>query len=88
MPFDLARHPNPRVRDLIAKGRRLEVHCNKCARFRTFDAGELPLPLEEIVPALQGRFRCSRCGSRETQARPHYPDARGHRELLSTASTS
>ena len=42
-PFDPARRPNAvRVRDLIASGRRLEVHCN--AWFRTFDPGRLPAP--------------------------------------------
>ena len=61
-----------RIRNLIAEGRRLEVHCNKCARFRTLDPSDLPLPGEPSVPALEGLFRCTRCGSRETQARPHY----------------
>jgi hypothetical protein len=27
---------------------------------------------ESYVPALAGRFRCTRCGSRQTEARPHY----------------
>lgn len=27
------------------------------------------------VPSLAGRFRCTRCGSRETEARPEFPSA-------------
>ena len=76
MRFDPAKWPNAvRVRDLIAKGTPLEVHCNRCAWSRTFDPAELPLDPESFVPALAGRFRCTRCGSRETEARPHYSRA-------------
>ena len=74
MPFDPARWPNAvRVRDLIAKGTPLEVHCSRCAWCRI--PAELPLDPESYVPALVGRFRCTRCGSGDTEARPHYSRA-------------
>jgi hypothetical protein len=35
----------------------------------------VPLPAEAPLPALEGRFRCERCGSRQTSARPHFEEA-------------
>ena len=32
----------------------------------------LPIAATVLVPSLEGRFRCGRCGSRDTQARPEY----------------
>ena len=61
MRFDPAKWPNAvRVRDLIAEGTPLEVHCNRCAWSRTFDPAELPLDPDSFVPALAGRFPCTR----------------------------
>ena len=78
MAFNPAKHPTAvRVGDLIEAGRMIQVHCNKCAHYRLMDPAELPLSASVFVPALGGRFRCTRCGSRETEARPHYPPHAG-----------
>jgi hypothetical protein len=42
------------------------------AHTANFDPAALPLAPETILPALAGRFRCTRCGSRETEARPDH----------------
>jgi hypothetical protein len=74
MGFDPAKWPTAfRIGDLIAKKMLLGVHCNKCGRFRTLDPAAVPIANETYVPALDRRFKCTRCGSRETQARPHFP---------------
>lgn len=73
MPFDPARWP-----DAVTVGRLVEtdvplgIHCRRCGRFRSVPAGEVGLDLATPVPALEGRFRCSRCGSTATEARPDY----------------
>ncbi len=73
MIFDPAKYPNAvTIGYLIEYGMALEVHCLKCGRFRTMAPAETGIPPETPVPALAGRFKCSRCGSRETEARPHY----------------
>jgi hypothetical protein len=79
MPFDPARWPNAvRVGDLIAGRIPLGIHCGKCSRYVVADPAALPLAPESYVPALAGRFRCTRCGSRQTEARPEY-SRRGER---------
>ena len=58
-------------RALIADGERMEVHCYDCGRCRVMDPASLPLSPDEFVAGLGGRFRCTRCGSRKTEARGH-----------------
>ena len=72
MPFDSRWPDAATIAYLIERGLPLQTHCNKCGRARNFDPTTLPLAPETIVPALEGRFRCTRCGSRETSARPDY----------------
>ena len=69
MPFDASRWPDPAtIAHLIERRLPLQAHCNKCGRSANFDPTTLPLAPETIVPALEGRFRCTRCGSRETSS--------------------
>ena len=73
MSFDPAKWPNAvTLADLVESGTPLGVHCFKCARFAVMEPAELGIDMATPVPALGGRFRCSRCGSKETEARPHY----------------
>ena len=44
------------------------VHCMKCARHVVLDPATLHLAPETPVPSLAGRFRCTRCGSKQTEA--------------------
>jgi hypothetical protein len=65
---------------LIEQGLPLGVHCLPCGCYAALDPAALPLAPTVPVPALEGRFRCGRCGSRDTTARPEYgapskPDA-------------
>ncbi|MGQ7794575.1 hypothetical protein ACUN0C_19395 [Faunimonas sp. B44] len=70
MSFDPARHPSAvRLRDLIEGGIPLGIHCIRCGKFSAIDAGGLGLDPNTFVLALAGRFRCSRCGSRNSEAR-------------------
>lgn len=74
MPFDPAKYPDAiTVGQLIERGMKIGLHCFDCAHFAVADPAALPLKHEEFVPALGGRFRCTRCGSVKTEARPHFP---------------
>ena len=76
MPFDAQRWPNAvTIRDLIAE--RVGVHCQKCARHVLMDPAKLHLAPETLVPSLAGRFKCKRCGSKQTEARPEWPGRDG-----------
>ncbi len=71
--FDPAKYPQAvTIGGLIEKGMELEIHCYKCAHYVTRDPGGLGFGLATPVAFLAERFRCSRCGSTETEARPHY----------------
>lgn len=73
MAFDPARYPDAAtIGYLIGRGMELEIHCIACAHYALRDPAELGLDPATPVPALAARFRCSRCGSKDTQARPHY----------------
>jgi hypothetical protein len=74
MPFDASRWPNAvTVADLIERAMQLGVHCLTCGRHRVIEPATLPLASAAPVPSLAGRFKCTRCGSRQTEARPEYP---------------
>jgi hypothetical protein len=73
MPFDPARFPDAlTIGRLLELGLPLSIHCHRCGRCELFNADAFGLPLTTFVPALEGRFRCTRCGSRQTEARPEY----------------
>jgi hypothetical protein len=75
MLFDSSRWPNAvTIGKLIDRAMQLEAHCHHCGRCAVLDPGRLPLPAAAPLPALEGRFRCERCGSRETTARPHFEE--------------
>jgi hypothetical protein len=57
---------------LITRGLQMEFHCMKCAHYALRDPADLGFDLATPIPALAGQFKCSRCGSTETEARPHY----------------
>lgn len=73
MTFDASKWPNAAtIGYLIERGMQLEIHCIKCAHYAKRDPAELGFSPDTPVPALAGRFKCSRCRSTETEARPHY----------------
>jgi hypothetical protein len=73
MIFDPAKYPTAlTVGYLINAGIELEVHCRKCGHCVSKPAADWPLDTTDFVPALDGRFRCTRCKSKEITARPNY----------------
>jgi len=60
------------IADLIAQELALEAHCHECGRMVLLDPASLSMLANLPVPALENRFKCTRCGSRKTCARPHY----------------
>jgi hypothetical protein len=73
MRFDPARYPDAfTIGRLLELGLPLAVHCHRCGRAAIFAADAIGLLPATYVPALEGRFRCTRCGSRSTEARPEY----------------
>ena len=71
MGFNARKWPNAVTTGrLIEEGMPLRMHCNRCGRFAKLDPAKLPVAAAVPVPALEGRFRCQRCGSRDNQARP------------------
>ena len=74
MPFDASRWPNAvTIGWLIAERMGMGVHCQKCARHVVMDPATLHFAPETPVPSLAGRFKCTRCGSKQTEARPEWP---------------
>ena len=73
MGFDARKWPNAvTIGRLIEQGMPVGVHCLPCGRYAVLDPARLPFAATVPVPALEGRFRCGRCGSRDTTARPEY----------------
>jgi DNA-directed RNA polymerase subunit RPC12/RpoP len=64
---------SPAIADLMEGGLRMGVHCHPCGRHVVIDPATLPLSPELPVPSLERRFRCTRCGSKQTEARPEWP---------------
>ena len=78
MPFDARRHPNAvTFQWLIDNGLDVGLHCHPCGRHVVVPVRSLPIPVETPVPACAGRFKCTRCGSRKTEARPEWPNEGG-----------
>jgi len=74
MPFDTRRWPNAvTLATLIDEGLQVGLHCQPCGRHVVVTVRSLPFAIETPVPALAGRFKCSRCGSTKTEARPEWP---------------
>ena len=60
---------------LAVQGRLLEAWCPHCGRARTLEPGPL---IERLggslaVPAVGRHLKCSRCGGRACETRPHFP---------------
>ena len=62
---------------LIEKGMNVGLHCHPCGRHVVVPVRSLPFALETPVPATAGRFKCTRCGSRQTETRPEWPNEGG-----------
>jgi DNA-directed RNA polymerase subunit RPC12/RpoP len=74
MSFGARRYPNAvTIGWLIAEEMRMGVHCHPCGRHVVLDPATLLLAHGLLVPSLERRFRCTRCGSRSTEARPEFP---------------
>jgi len=63
------------VAGLIEQAMQMGLHCGKCGRHVVVDPASLPIARSAPVPSLAGRFRCTRCGSRQTEAWPEFPSA-------------
>jgi len=72
--FDPRRWPAAMtIADLMKDELRMSVHCRPCGRPVVLDPATLPLSPELPVPSLANRFKCTRCESRSTEARPEWP---------------
>lgn len=58
---------------LIEGGHGLTAHCRKCGHWAHVDPASIKLPGNRSIPSLEGIFRCTRCGSRDSCAMPVYP---------------
>jgi len=74
MAFDAIRYPDAvTLAWLIDEHMDVGLHCQPCGRHVVVQVRSLPFALETPVPALGGRFRCTRCGSSKSEARPEWP---------------
>jgi hypothetical protein len=74
MPFDAARWPDAvTFQWLIDNEMQVGLHCHPCGRHVIVSTSSLPFPPDTPVPSLEGRFKCTRCGSTKTEARPEWP---------------
>lgn len=58
--------------DMMTLGIGITAHCRKCGHWKRLLPDRLGLPLTRPVPSLEGVFKCSICGSRNTCAMPEY----------------
>lgn len=56
--------------DLIRDGRLLWLYCLACRHEVEVDPASLPVPADTPVPAIRQRLKCSKCGSRDIEAKP------------------
>jgi transcription elongation factor Elf1 len=61
------------VGDLVERGLKMTIHCRACGHFAEAEPAAMKLPPGRPVPQLDGAFRCSLCGSRNSCAMPLYP---------------
>jgi hypothetical protein len=62
---------------LLGRAMDVGLHCFPCGRHVVVPVRSLPFGHETPVPAKAGRFKCTRCGSRQTEARPEWPNEGG-----------
>ena len=60
------------IGDLIRARITLTAHCRKCGHWAELDPVGLPIAARRTIPSLDGLFRCTRCGSRDSCAMPLY----------------
>ena len=61
MPFDVRQCPNAvTFQWLIDRGLDVGLHCHPCGRLVVVPVCSLPFALETPVPAVAGRFKCTR----------------------------
>ncbi|GEM_PF-6245225 len=58
--------------DMIELGIYITAHCRKCGHWKRLSPDGLGIALETTIPALEGKFKCGICGSRNTCAMPEY----------------
>lgn len=81
MSFDLQRWPDAvTIAWLIERGLDAGLHCYPCGRHVVVKPAALPFAADTPMPAMEGRFRCTRCGSTKTAARPEWPDEGGRKK--------
>jgi transcription elongation factor Elf1 len=61
------------VGDLIGRGLKMTIHCRACGHFVEAEPVGMKLAPGRPVPQLDGAFKCSVCGSRDSCAMPLYP---------------
>jgi Zn finger protein HypA/HybF involved in hydrogenase expression len=69
------------IGDLVLQETRLGIHCRRCRHFVRKKPTDIGIAPSTLLSALKGRFKCRRCGSQETEARPYY----GRREKAQQA---
>ena len=60
------------IADLTVGNNGLTAHCRDCGHWKELEPKNLPLPPNRAVPSMEGVFKCSLCGSRNTCAMPDY----------------
>jgi hypothetical protein len=63
-----------RLSEMVRLKLKLSAWCGHCGRYRVMDPGPVArrLKRDATVGELGRKLKCSACGSREVQARPHY----------------
>jgi hypothetical protein len=63
------------IGDLARHGAKLAVWCQLCGRHRLLHVAPLIIRLGRSTPLdeVARQLKCSACGSRQIEARPHYP---------------
>jgi hypothetical protein len=61
------------IGDLADEGLKMTIHCRTCGHWAEADPATIPLSRQRALPALEGAFRCTLCGSRNSCAMPLYP---------------
>ena len=69
MPLDLS---PPKLHALVLDGHRISIHCSDCGRHKVLKKDEVLKLDDSTVPELGGKFRCRRCGSRNSTGQVIY----------------
>jgi tRNA G26 N,N-dimethylase Trm1 len=75
------------IADYSRHGYALRVDCRRCRRVAVLDPLQIVLQCQQRgwskqMAALEGRLRCSRCGSRQTRLGPAFDQQQGVRDRL------